>query len=147
MEPSSSADNINEICMSAHDDMEEERKNFFKIISAFKHYKHCSMAELKRKESFLKTLPPAHQNMLSNYQQHLDNLKWCIDENAQVIKQIIQDANCLFQNADHNIEPDLGPSVGPKLRYQDFQKVSKVDSILFLFLSALTDCSVSSRYK
>uniref|UniRef100_A0A182P0M7 carnosine N-methyltransferase n=1 Tax=Anopheles epiroticus TaxID=199890 RepID=A0A182P0M7_9DIPT len=105
------------------DDMEEERRNFFKIISAFKYYMHSSMAELKRKERFLQTLPATHQKMLTSYQEHLQNQKRCIEVNAQVIKQIIQDANCLFQNADHNIEPDLQPADGVKLRYQDFQKV------------------------
>ncbi|KFB43265.1 AGAP007115-PA-like protein [Anopheles sinensis] len=105
------------------EDMEEERKNFFKIIAAFKYYRHSSVAELKRKECFLQTLPASHQDMLHSYQEHLRNLKRCIDMNAQVIKQIIQDANCLFQNADHNIEPDQQPSEGLKIRYQDFQKV------------------------
>ncbi|XP_058066746.1 carnosine N-methyltransferase [Anopheles bellator] len=111
----------------AVDDMEEERKIFFKIIAAFKYYRHSSVIELKRKEGFLQSLPQTHQNMLQNYQEHLRNLKCCIDVNAQVIKQIIQDANCLFQNADHNIEPALQqPSDGRdavKIRYQDFQKV------------------------
>uniref|UniRef100_A0A182WLH6 carnosine N-methyltransferase n=1 Tax=Anopheles minimus TaxID=112268 RepID=A0A182WLH6_9DIPT len=128
MESSSSSNNTAGILKddpetSVSEDMEEERRNFFKIIAAFKYYRHSSLAELKRKETFLKTLTPAHQKMLSSYQEHLQNLKHCIDVNAQVIKQIIQDANCLFQNADHNIEPDLQPSDGLKLRYQDFQKV------------------------
>ncbi|XP_050074926.1 carnosine N-methyltransferase [Anopheles maculipalpis] len=128
MESTSASNNTKETIMddpdtSVVEDMEEERRNFFKIIAAFKYYRHSSLAELKRKESFLQTLPPAHQKMLSNYQEHLQNLKRCIDVNAQVIKQIIQDANCLFQNADHNIEPELQPSDGLKLRYQDFQKV------------------------
>uniref|UniRef100_A0A4Y0BFT7 N2227 domain-containing protein n=1 Tax=Anopheles funestus TaxID=62324 RepID=A0A4Y0BFT7_ANOFN len=128
MDASSASNNTKEALkedseISVSEDMEEERKNFFKIIAAFKYYRHSSIAELKRKETFLQTLPPAHQKMLSNYQEHLQNLKRCIDVNAQVIKQIIQDANCLFQNADHNIEPDLQPSDGMKLRYQDFQKV------------------------
>uniref|UniRef100_A0A182NK66 carnosine N-methyltransferase n=1 Tax=Anopheles dirus TaxID=7168 RepID=A0A182NK66_9DIPT len=105
------------------EDMEEERRNFFKIIAAFKYYRHSSVAELKRKECFLQTLPATHQKMLTSYREHLQNLKRCIEVNTQVIKQIIQDANCLFQNADHNIEPDQQPADGLKLRYQDFQKV------------------------
>uniref|UniRef100_A0A182WWY3 carnosine N-methyltransferase n=1 Tax=Anopheles quadriannulatus TaxID=34691 RepID=A0A182WWY3_ANOQN len=106
------------------EDMEEERRNFFKIIAAFKYYRHSSMAELKRKECFLETLPAAHQQMLTSYREHLQNQRRCVEVNAQVIKQIIQDANCLFQNADHNIEPELQPADGLKLRYQDFQKVA-----------------------
>lgn len=86
-------------------------------------HRHSSVAELKRKECFLQSLPQTHQTMLQNYQEHLRNLRRCIDANAQVIKQVIQDANCLFQNADHNIEPDLQPSESLKIRYQDFQKV------------------------
>ena len=86
--------------------------------------RHSSMAELKRKECFLETLPAAHQQMLTSYREHLQNQRRCVEVNAQVIKQIIQDANCLFQNADHNIEPELQPADGLKLRYQDFQKVA-----------------------
>ncbi|XP_053674437.1 carnosine N-methyltransferase [Anopheles nili] len=108
---------------SETEDMEEERKNFFKIIAAFKYYRRSSMIELMRKEHFLETLPQAHQTMLVKYRDHLRNIKQCIDVNMQVITQIIQDANCLFQNTDHNIEPDREFPDGVKLRYQDFQKV------------------------
>lgn len=101
---------------------EEERRNFYNIIAAFKCYRANSLSFINRREAYLNSLPGNHQQMLVKYREHMQKLRYCIDANNKVIKHIIQDADCLFYNASDNVH-QVQPSSAAKVRGQDIQKV------------------------
>lgn len=101
---------------------EEERKNFYNIIAAFKFYRANSLSHINRREAYVNSLPGSHQEMLIEYREHLQKVRYCIDANYKVIKHIIQDADCLFYNDTDNVQ-HRQPISAPKVRSQDVQKV------------------------
>lgn len=101
---------------------EEERKNFCNIINAFKCYRACSLNHMNQREGYINSLPSSHQEMLVEYREHLQKMRYCIDANYKVIKHIIQDADCLFYNEIDNVQ-HRQPIGAPKVRSQDIQKV------------------------
>lgn len=109
--------------MDYMDTEEEERTNFYNIIAAFKCYRANSLCHINRREAYLNSLPNNHQQMLIKYREHLQKLRFCIDMNNKVIKNIIQDADCLFQNETDNVRQAHQSTVPPKVRSQDIHKV------------------------
>ncbi|XP_023289200.1 carnosine N-methyltransferase [Orussus abietinus] len=77
---------------------EEERKHFQRIVSAFKYYKTHSLQRVKKTETYLQSLPLHHQKLLSNYRDHLQEVKRCIENNDEIIKLIIKDVANIFEN-------------------------------------------------
>ncbi|XP_062563613.1 carnosine N-methyltransferase isoform X2 [Armigeres subalbatus] len=105
------------------DTEEEERTNFYNIIAAFKCYRTNSYGQINHKEAYLNSLPANHQEMLFKYRDHLQKIRYCIDQNHKVIKNIIQDADCLFHNETDNVRQTQQITVPPKVRFQDVHKV------------------------
>ncbi|XP_011301595.1 UPF0586 protein C9orf41 homolog isoform X2 [Fopius arisanus] len=79
---------------------EEERKHFQRIVSAFKYYKPHSLQRVKKTESYLLSLPPHHQKLLTKYREHLQEVKLCIENNDDIIKLIIKDVSHIFENVN-----------------------------------------------
>ncbi|XP_014214936.1 carnosine N-methyltransferase isoform X2 [Copidosoma floridanum] len=77
---------------------EEEKKHFQRIVSAFKYYKPHSLQRVKKTEKYLLSLPAHHQKLLSNYKDHLNQVKQCIENNDEIIKLIIKDVAHIFEN-------------------------------------------------
>lgn len=102
---------------------EEERTNFYNIIAAYKCYQTHSYYHINRKEAYLNSLPANHQDMLFKYRDHLQKIRYCIDQNHKVIKNIIQDADCLFHNETGNVRQTQKITIPPKVRFQDVHKV------------------------
>lgn len=46
----------------------------------------------------MSTLPTSHQKRLNQYNKYLSKIKWCIDQNYTIIKDIISDAPDIFIN-------------------------------------------------
>ncbi|XP_058799108.1 carnosine N-methyltransferase isoform X2 [Phymastichus coffea] len=82
---------------STYDD-EEEKKHFQRIVTAFKYYKPHSLQRVKKTETYLLSLPPHHQTLLSKYRDHLNRVKTCIENNDEIIKLIIKDVTHIFEN-------------------------------------------------
>ncbi|XP_055593514.1 carnosine N-methyltransferase [Uranotaenia lowii] len=112
---------VDDDCMN--DIEEEERRNFYNIIYAFKCYRTNALNHVNRREAYLNCLPGNHQDMLAKYRDHLQKLRYCIDANSKVIKNIIQDADCLFYNDTGTIAQQIQPTSDVKVRSQDIQKV------------------------
>ncbi|XP_065199557.1 carnosine N-methyltransferase-like [Planococcus citri] len=79
---------------------DEEKLNFYRIVSAFNSYKSHSLNRISRTEKYVNTLPANHQELLQSYKEHLDNVRSCIERNYTVIKLILKDVETMFENID-----------------------------------------------
>lgn len=83
------------------------------------------MARVDKTEAYLNTLPAAHQDMLVKYRDNLHRIRYCIDENFQIIRKLIEDVGNLFENANQTVLPNPyqnGYDEG-RVRTQDLDKV------------------------
>lgn len=83
------------------------------------------MARVDKTEAYLNTLPAAHQDMLVKYRDNLYRIRYCIDENFQIIRKLIEDVGNLFENANQTVLPNPyqnGCDEG-RVRTQDLDKV------------------------
>lgn len=83
------------------------------------------MTRVDKTESYLNTLPIAHQDMLIKYREHLCHIRYCIDENFQIIRKIIEDVDNLFENANQTMltHPHKNGYNDVSVRTQDLEKV------------------------
>ncbi|KAJ6636013.1 Carnosine N-methyltransferase [Pseudolycoriella hygida] len=104
------------------EDIEEEQNNFLSILAAFKNYRNYSMGRVTNTEKYLNTLPRQHQQMMSQYRDHLGKIRYCIDENEKVIQRILQDVDKIFQNENQTVvRPDKEQII--RVREMDLDKV------------------------
>lgn len=80
-----------------------------------------SMNRVDHTEAYLNTLPERHQVMLSEYRYHLNKTRYCIDENHQIIRKIIQHTDTLFENENRTVVTDSKHVA--RLRTMDLDKV------------------------
>lgn len=80
------------------------------------------MGRVTNTEKYLNTLPTGHQQMMSQYRDHLTKVRYCIDENEKVIQRILQDVDKIFQNENQTVvRPENGRNV--RVRQLDLDKV------------------------
>lgn len=91
------------------------------------------MNRVDKTESYLSTLPIAHQDMMLKYRDHLHRIRYCIDENYQIIRKMIEDVGNLFENANQSM---VAPSHNHRydtddiqIRHQDMDKVPAIFEI------------------
>ncbi|KAK4310768.1 hypothetical protein Pmani_017693 [Petrolisthes manimaculis] len=96
-----------------------EREHFQRIVKAFKAYRQYCQHRITERESYVRSLPPSHQSLLHPYTQHLQHQRVCIDHNAEIIKLIIKDVECMFENVHHqpmnNEDSDTNSMLGPDI--------------------------------
>lgn len=84
------------------------------------------MRRVDKTEAYLNTLPATHQDMLFKYRDHLHHIRYCIDENFQIIRKLIEDVDNLFENANQSVLPNSSHENGfanARVRAQDLDKV------------------------
>ena len=64
-------------------------------------YRDFAFKRIARSESHYASLPERHAKLLPTYRAHLDAMRSCVEQNAQVIKQILGACNNVFENADY----------------------------------------------
>lgn len=97
------------------------------------------MRRVDKTEAYLNTLPGPHQDMLFKYRDHLHRIRYCIDENFQIIRKLIEDVDNLFENANQSVLPQSHENgyANARVRSQDLDKVRNVprDCVIVLGLS------------
>lgn len=92
------------------------------MTSKFTIDRNYSMGRVTSTEKYLNTLPKPHQQMLSQYRDHLNKIRYCIDENEKVIQRILQDVDKIFQNENQTVvRPDNEQII--RVREMDLDKV------------------------
>lgn len=89
-------------------------------------FRTYSMARVDKTEAYLNTLPAAHQDMLVKYRDNLHRIRYCIDENFQIIRKLIEDVGNLFENANNQTvlpNPYQNGYDEGRVRTQDLDKV------------------------
>lgn len=90
------------------------------------------MNRVNKTESYLNTLPVSHQDMLTLYRLHLNKVRYCIDENYQIIRKIIQDVGRMFENENQTVVTTVANHTA-KLRTMDLDKVNFLSSSLCIW--------------
>lgn len=92
------------------------------------------MRRVDKTEAYLNTLPGPHQDMLFKYRDHLHRIRYCIDENFQIIRKLIEDVDNLFENANQSVLPNSHENgyANARVRAQDLDKVSNLFFFAFL---------------
>lgn len=85
-------------------------------------YRAYSMTRVDHTEAYLNTLPERHQAMLREYRYHLNKTRYCIDENHQIIRKIIQHTDKLFENENQTVVTTNSKHVA-RLRNMDLDKI------------------------
>lgn len=82
-----------------------------------------SLQRVKKTESYLLTLPPHHQKLLSKYKEHLQEVKRCIENNDDIIKLIIRDVAHIFENVcPTSAQTDSVRNIYPLYRMSFYKK-------------------------
>ncbi|CAN7983936.1 unnamed protein product [Ixodes hexagonus] len=102
----------------------EERKNFQRIVNAFRSYRNYTLRRLCRTVKYVSSLPPSHQLVLKSYRQHLDRVRMAIDHNNEILKMVIGSIAHMFENADHS--DDVKPTNQVPATSLDMDKVQGV---------------------
>lgn len=102
---------------------QEERIHFQRIINSFGLYKTHSLKALKKREDYLEELRPDHQKLLKKhgYHENLEELKFAIEKNAKLIKDIVSCSENMFENVIHDSNSEWANKVRPT--HYDLEKV------------------------
>lgn len=94
---------------------DEERIHFQRVINAFGLYKTHSLKPVTQREEYLKNLRPDHQRLLnkSGYNDNLEELKMAIDRNNRLVKDIVSNADEMFENVLHDSKSEWALKVRP----------------------------------
>ncbi|XP_066271052.1 carnosine N-methyltransferase-like isoform X2 [Branchiostoma lanceolatum] len=84
-----------------------EQEHFFRVISAFRHYRTHSMQRLDKAEKCFHQLPPYQQKLLPNHTAHLAELRTCVDQNYDFLLNIIKMTDNMFENKDYTGNGDV----------------------------------------
>lgn len=93
------------------------------------------MSRVDRTETYLNTLPLAHQELLHKYRDNLHRVRNCIDENYQIIRKLIEDVGNMFENANQSVLPNPNQNRNEEacVRTQDLDKVNVLSLSFFSF--------------
>lgn len=105
------------------DQDKQEREHFQRIINAFKYYRVHFLGKLEKNEAFMTKMAPRQRELLADYSEHLSQLRVCTEHNYEVIKLILQDVDCMFENSRHD-EQEYRELSRPSL--SEMEKVSSV---------------------
>lgn len=107
-------------------DEEEEREHFQRIVNAYRCYQPTSLQRCDKTISYLNSLSESHQEKLVNYRSHLERVKTCIEQNAQIVKLIIGDVEHMFDNIDYSNVPQHLDAHVTKPSQMDIDKVQNI---------------------
>lgn len=82
------------------------------------------MRRLNRTMKYVASLPPAHQQLLKRYRQHLDRVRLAIEHNNELLRLVIANIAHMFENADH--AEDVKPTNQVQATAMDMDKVQGV---------------------
>ncbi|CAG7716684.1 unnamed protein product [Allacma fusca] len=85
---------------------DDERIHFQKIVRTFGAYERYSRHKLKHTGCYIETLPPRHQELLSNYREHLKAMEKCVTENQEIFNSIVSEVSHMFENHDDVYSPN-----------------------------------------
>jgi len=116
---------------SDEEKMEEEKKSFQRIMTAFMFYRIHSLGRLNKTIKYLKSLPEQHQRLLINYSNSLETIRHCVDYNYNVILEMVKDTAYLFENQN---TPSLDGWQAPDEYKPNEADLEKVQSTLKQFV-------------
>ncbi|XP_068594712.1 carnosine N-methyltransferase [Brachionichthys hirsutus] len=86
---------------SPEDEARLERQHFWRIIDAFRFYRVHVNEQVKRAERQFQSLPQHHQNLLPNVLLNLVQVRWCADQNQELLQAIVHNSLHMFENIEY----------------------------------------------
>ncbi|XP_041355851.1 carnosine N-methyltransferase-like isoform X3 [Gigantopelta aegis] len=124
------------------DEERQEREHFIRIINAFRFYRTHSLKRVKNAEKYFSELPEEHQSMVPTFLENLRLLRTCIDHNYEVIKLILKDSDCMFENKNHGLpEGQTAPKKIPPTAFD----MDKVKTTLKQFMRDWSEAGADER--
>ncbi|XP_078252375.1 carnosine N-methyltransferase isoform X1 [Rhinoraja longicauda] len=120
-----------------------EKEHFWKIINVFKYYRIYAHERVTRSEKQFQSLPAAHQKLLPNFLPHVRKLRECIEHNYEILKEIINNCNHMFENKEYgfiDMESDLG-----RLKPASTFDMDKLKSTIKQFVRDWSEDGMSER--
>ena len=77
----------------------EDQQHFFDVFNTFRYYKIAFNRRIDQSLNFLNQMSPQHQEKLTKYRTHLEQVQLCVTHNYEVIKVIIADTAKMFKDA------------------------------------------------
>ncbi|XP_043200416.1 carnosine N-methyltransferase-like [Amphibalanus amphitrite] len=105
------------------DQERQEREHFQRVINAFKYYRVHFLGKIEKNETFMSLMTTRQRELLTDYAEHLRQLRVCVEHNHEIIKLILQDVGVMFENSRHDEQEFRGLS-RPNL--SEMEKVSSV---------------------
>ena len=68
----------------------------------FFHSRSFSLQRLATSDAYVSSLPSHHQQLLTSYRSHLEDVRTCVEHNYEIIKLITADVATLFENVKHD---------------------------------------------
>lgn len=117
------------------DKREQERQHFFDIVNTFRYYKFVSLRKISNELEYIEKMPPKHQEKLSSYVEHLNNLKVGVAHNFEVIKLFLSDVEHMFTNISYDhVDPRSRHYHGTKpllkIKKETELNTSRINSVL-----------------
>lgn len=110
-------------------------------------FREQSLLRIERNEACLANLPEKHRTCLDTYRQDLQNLKLCIESNANLIKLMTRDSHNMFDNvSDDQIVEQNGPGSSKTLS-EGLDKVQSVFKQLMRDWSSLGEAERKQCYE
>ncbi|XP_013407233.1 carnosine N-methyltransferase [Lingula anatina] len=91
----------------SEEDTEKEREHFRRIICAFRHYKDHSLQRVFTEQIAYQKIPDHHKALIPDFPKHMDEVRHCIAQNYELIKNIIKNTNHMFENEEFPAESDI----------------------------------------
>lgn len=121
---------------------EQERRYFQSVLLTFRSYRELSLLRIERNETCLNSLPERHRLCLDTYRQDLQNLKKCIESNANLIRLITRDSYNMFDNvSDEQILENPGDGASRTLS----EGLDKVQSVFKQLMRDWSDLGRAER--
>ena len=105
------------------DEDKQEREHFQRVINAFKYYRVHFLGKIEKNETFVSLMTSRQRELLTDYSEHLNQLRVCVEHNHEIIRLILQDVDCMFENSRHD-EQEHRTLSRPNL--SEMEKVSSV---------------------
>lgn len=82
----------------------QEREHFKRVVHAFKNYGRDSKKRLDRTRAYYRVIPTKQRKVLETggYENHLNNVENCIDDNDKIVQEFIDGVEKMFENIKHD---------------------------------------------
>ncbi|CAF0993006.1 unnamed protein product [Didymodactylos carnosus] len=108
----------------------DEQKHFQKVVNAFLYYRSYARNRIRRSFHYYGQLSDAHKQLLPKFESHLALILKRIDKNYNVLKNILQGCDHLFENQNRSFDLPSSTASNDELNMSDQDEVNPPAGVL-----------------